>query len=215
VRRNGKLAGILTGMGTQRRSVRGLPVVGVAVAGVVLGHWLGYLLAVPDASIRAQVLSQSGHGYWLFAVKLAVIFGVTGLVTVFVRALGRLIHPHPDVEGEGDRFSTIAARLVGLQVLGFASMEVTERVAAGAPVASLLQHDAFLIGVLVQLLVAGIGALLLLRFARQADRMALAWFGARQSLPRPPAGPSLPAEPNAFRRLVVAGSVGVRGPPSR
>jgi hypothetical protein len=202
-------------MGTQRRSVRGLPLVGMAVAGVVLGHWLGYLLAVPDAAIRAEVLSQSGHGYWLFAVKLAVILGVTGLATVFARALGLLIRPHSDVDGEDDSFSTVAARLVGLQVLGFAGMEVTERLAAGAPVASLLQHDAFLIGVLVQILVAGIGALLLLRFAREAERVALALVGARSSLPRPPVGAALPTETNAFRHLVVAGSVGVRGPPLR
>jgi hypothetical protein len=151
----------------------------------------------------------------LFAVKLAVIFGVTGLATVLARALGRLIRPHSDVEGDDDRFSTIAARLMGLQVLGFAGMEVTERLIAGAPVASLLQHDAFLIGVLVQILVAGIGALLLLRFAREADRVALAWVAARSSLPRPPVGAALPADQNAFRRLVLATTIGVRGPPPR
>src|SRR5205823_2832840 len=56
---------------SERRSVRGMPFVGMAAAGVVAGHWLAYVLAVPASAERARVLIASGHGYWSLAIKAA------------------------------------------------------------------------------------------------------------------------------------------------
>ena len=113
-----------------RRALRGLPLAGMAMAGVVLGHWLGYGLAVPDPHLRDEILAQSGHGYWILAIKAAVVLGFVSLGTVLIRHLsGRLRGEHP----EGDRPASLAARLAVVQITSFVALEVTERIGAGDP----------------------------------------------------------------------------------
>ena len=46
-----------------RRCLMWLLVVPLAVAASQCAHWLAYRLAVPDASLRSEVLAESGHGY--------------------------------------------------------------------------------------------------------------------------------------------------------
>jgi hypothetical protein len=198
-------------MPRHRRTVGGFSLVGVAVGGVVLAHWLAYVLAIPGAYARAQVLAASGHSYWVMAIKFAVVLGLAGLGALFVRHLDR--SPHTWESGQ-EAFSAIAARLSLLQVMAFIAMEVTERVVVGAPVAHLFHHRLFLVGLALQLIVASGGALLLLWFSRTAERVAEAL--GRPLLPRP--GPAVlrtirieiqaipPVDP-------VRDGVGLRGPP--
>jgi len=181
----------------------------MAIVGVVLGHWLAYVLAVPDPHVRTEVLAASGHSYWLLAIKAAVVLGLTSLGTILLRyLLGRVRGDRP----ADDRLVSVVLRLSFLQVLAFAAMEVTERVAAGAPVGEMFQHHIFLLGLAVQLLISCAGAFVLLWFARAAKRICDALL--------PTASAPAPAllAPRAVRHSLrplspLCGATGLRGPP--
>ncbi len=196
---------------TERRPVRGFPLAGTAVVGVVLGHWLSYAIAVPDPRVRVEVLAESGHGYWVLAIKAAVVLGVTALLTILLRRLsGRARGETPGSEP----FSWLVARLAMVQVLAFTAMEVTERLGVGSPVGSLFHHHLFVLGVAAQLLVACAGAAVLLWFARAAERLC----DLVLSVPRARAEAASWA-PSTGRVVLPAvplrGAGGLRGPPPR
>lgn len=189
----------------------GFSLVGVAVGGVVLAHWLAYVLAIPGAHARAQVLAASGHSYWVMAIKFAVVLGLAALGALFLRHLDR---PPRTWESGQEAFSAIAARLSLLQVMAFIAMEVTERLVVGAPVAHLFHHRLFLMGLALQLIVASAGALLLLWFSRTAERVAEAL--GRPLLPRPRRAVlrTIRIEIQAIPPVdPVRDGVGLRGPP--
>jgi hypothetical protein len=198
-------------MPRHRRTVGGFSLVGVAVGGVVLAHWLAYVLAIPGAHARAQVLAASGHSYWVMAIKFAVVLGLAALGALFLRHLDR---PPRTWESGQEAFSAIAARLSLLQVMAFIAMEVTERLVVGAPVAHLFHHRLFLMGLALQLIVASAGALLLLWFSRTAERVAEAL--GRPLLPRPRRAilRTIRIEIQAISPVdPVRDGVGLRGPP--
>jgi hypothetical protein len=191
-----------------RRTVGGFPLAGTAVGGVVLAHWLAYFLAIPAAHLRAEVLAASGHSYWVLAIKLAVVLGLAAFGTMFLQHVGRPARWEPGQE----TFSPIAARLIFLQVAAFVAMEVTERLVVGAPVAHLFHHRIFLMGLALQVIVSAAGALLLVWFARAAERVAEAVGSPR--LPRPSAVQTVRIEIQTISALdPVRGGVGLRGPP--
>jgi hypothetical protein len=193
-----------------RRTVRGLPLVGVAFGGVLLGHWLSYLLAMPRVRVRDVVLAATGHAYWLTAVKQAVVLAVISLAAMAMRQF-RLVRrgQAPDHPGP----ASLAIRLAGLQILGFVALEVTERVVADAPISSLLAHHVLILGLLVQILIASSLALALSLFTRVVGAVARTLAHARfpratgRSFPRPLV--------TVLRPVLVTGSVGPRSPPSQ
>lgn len=189
----------------------GFSLVGVAVGGVVLAHWLAYVLAIPGAHARAQVLAASGHSYWVMAIKFAVVLGLAALGALFLRHLDR--RPRSWESGQ-EAFSGIAARLSLLQVMAFIAMEVTERLVVGAPVAHLFHHRLFLMGLALQLIVASAGALLLLWFSRTAERVAEALGRPLLPRPRPAVLRTIRIEIQAIPSVdPVRDGVGLRGPP--
>ena len=99
-------------------------ILGVAAAGLLLGHWLTYLLDVPSHA-RDQVLQATGHGYLTTAGRMAAVTAAVSLAIVF---LGRLTRREP-----GAPFIAIAGRLAAVQISAFVAMEVLERLGAGAP----------------------------------------------------------------------------------
>ena len=180
----------------------------MAAAGVVLGHWLTYVFAVPDAQVRTEILAASGHSYWLLAIKAAVVLGFVSLSTVFLRHLGAATRGEPTV---ADRLIALAARLSITQLVAFTAMEVAERIAAGAPVAAMFGHHLFVLGLAVQIVVGFAGAFFLLWFGRAAARICQAITARSPSRPAPSAArPSL----LLVRPVpVLAGAGGLRGPP--
>jgi hypothetical protein len=193
----------------ERRTVGGFPLAGAAVGGVVLAHWLAYVLAIPAAHVRAEVLAASGHSYWVLAIKLAVVLGLAGFGTLFLQHVGGRSR---GTEPEEEPFSLIAAHLSLLQVAAFTAMEVTERLMVDAPVAHMFHHRIFLMGLALQLIVAGAGALLLVWFSRTAERVAEAL--GRPRLPRPMFLRTIRAEIQTVSPLdPVRDGVGLRGPP--
>ena len=198
-------------MPRHQRTVGGFSLVGVAVGGVVLAHWLAYVLAIPGAHARAQVLAASGHSYWVMAIKFAVVLGLAAFGALFLRHLDR---PPRTWESGQEAFSAIAARLSLLQVMAFIAMEVTERLVVGAPVAHLFHHRLFLMGLALQLIVACGGALLLLWFSRTAERVAEALARPRLPRHRPAVLRTIRIEIQAISPVdPVRDGVGLRGPP--
>jgi hypothetical protein len=106
--------------------LRGLPTFGLAMAGLVLGHVLAYLIAVPDPHHRAFVLQQTGHEYLPAMAEAALVLALAGMAAVVIRALA------PGPRGGSERFSRLAGRLALVQVLAFGGQEVVGRIVAGA-----------------------------------------------------------------------------------
>ena len=188
--------------------LRGLPTFGLAMAGLVLGHVLAYLIAVPDPHHRAFVLQRTGHEYLPAMAEAALVLALAGMAAVVIRALA------PGPRGGSERFSRLAGRLALVQVLAFGGQEVVERIVAGAPLRHLASDHILVIGMAVQVVVAVVAAAFLRWLARTSTKLAET-ISLRPRLPRPgavmaSAGSSW--SPGTF----VSGPVGnVRAPPSR
>jgi hypothetical protein len=178
---------------------------GIASGGVLLGHWLAYVIVAPVASTRDAILGSTGHAYLGAADRLGLAVTLAVLAAVF---LGRMIHGddvHLPVHAVG-------ARLAGFQVVAFLAMEVAERLAARVPLGQLAHGPIVPVGIAVQIAVAVFGALVVHALCRAADRAA-AVLGAAIPPPRIlSAGVAIvPAARPA--RIAVPVATG-RGPPS-
>ncbi|MGZ8582604.1 MAG: hypothetical protein ACXWXN_04185 [Actinomycetota bacterium] len=139
---------------------RTVATVGVAGAGLVLGHWLAYALGTPHAHARDELLHATGHGYLPYATQVALLAGALGLAALF---LARLSHR----EARGS-FPTDAIGLAAVQSITFIALEVGERLASGASLHDLVHGNLLAIGIAVQVSVAIAGAGVL----RLTDRAA-------------------------------------------
>jgi len=188
--------------------LRGLPTFGLAMAGLVLGHVLAYLIAVPDPHQRAFVLQRTGHEYLPAMAEGALVLALAGIVAVVIRAFA------PGPRGGSEPFSRLAGRLALVQVLAFGGLEVVERIVAGAPLRHLASDHILVIGMAVQVVVAVAGAAFLRWLARTSTKLAeTIWLRA----PLPRAGAVLALASTSWSPGTSAfGSLGnVRAPPSR
>jgi hypothetical protein len=191
--------------GVGRRRVAALS---VAAAGVLAGHWLTYLVSVPDARARAATLAATGHGYISLAGELVTLLTALSVAAVFVGALLDA--------GSGPRPGrALALRLSAMQVAAFCAMEVLERVVAGSHVGALAHGPILPVGVIANVGVAVIGAVALRWILRTADRVAetVAAGPAAPVLRRTTLLARLPKTP-ARPSLLARAAVPARGPPS-
>jgi hypothetical protein len=142
--------------------LRVLTFLGLGFAGLVGGHALGYAIAVPDVHDRAVLLSHTGHGYLPSASWAAVMLGIAAVVAGV--AAGYLRRP----EGSRLTFRSLAPRLAVLQGAGFVVLEVAERMASGASLAT-LSATLLVAGVLTQLAVGAVIALLVAGLRRVGE----------------------------------------------
>jgi len=186
--------------------LRGLPVFGTAMAGLILGHTVSYLIVVPDPHQRQFVLQQTGHGYMPALTQVALMVLVAGLAALVARAFGR--------RGEQtESFPSLARTLGVIQVVAFVGQEVLERLVAHAPLQTLGHDHVLVTGILVQVGLAIVAARVLLWIARASTRLATAWT-VRPALPRPGRISLATAEgPVLSLRAVTARQV--RAPPTR
>jgi len=190
----------------ERPKLRGLPTFGLAMAGLVLGHVLAYLIAVPDPHQRAFVLQRTGHEYLPAMAEAALVLALAGIAAVVIRAFA------PRVGTGSERFSWLASRLGLVQVAAFIGLEVVERLVAGAPLRHLASDHILVVGTAVQVVVAVAGAAFLWWLARTSTKLAETIL-LRAPLPRTGAvvalaGTSWSPGPATF------GSIGnVRAPP--
>src|SRR5215467_13984431 len=137
----------------------------LALSGVVAGHSVAYYLAIPSAPQRQTVLAETGHSYWHVALTVAILLELAGVFGIAVRHFraGRAgASPLQLTSGQ------LAACLAAMQVAAFTALEVAERLRAGVPAGEMLHNHLLPIGVAIQLLVAGAGALLLRWLGRAA-----------------------------------------------
>jgi len=174
---------------------------GLAVGGVLAGHWLTYLVVRPEHHGRTELLASTGHGYLGLAVEAAVLVALVAAAGAF---LGRLT-------GGGERtpgFRSLATGLWGFQLAAFLLLEIAERAVAGSFEGLVAVA---VVGAAMQLVVAVVTAWLLgliLTVADLAATLAIAW--------RPPApvAARVQAPPSLSHRSPAHLQAGIRGPPS-
>ena len=188
-----------------KRRLSTVPIGALAVGGVVAGHALAYLLAVPEGHERNVLLTHAGHGYWSYALSAGMALGLAAAAVL----IGRWARPSSTPSRGG--VLGLAARLIALQSVLFVALEVSERAVAGQPLGTLMQHHLLTIGLVAQLFVAASIAVVM-RLLAGAVRMLIAQTrpaAARAATPAITRGQDvLP------RRFVLSGATGVRGPPS-
>lgn len=184
-----------------------MPTFGFAVAGLLIGHFLAYLLAVPDPDHRDLVLRDTGHVYLPTLGQVALILFAAAVVTVTGRAIGA------SRRADRARLTTLAGRLVVLQVGAFAIQEVAERLVARAPLGDLLSTRVLIVGVVAEAIVAVVAASLLHWWSRIASRIAQT-LRSRAASPRPVPALALTVALGRPARLPILGSLSARAPPA-
>jgi hypothetical protein len=153
---------------SERRRLRDLPTFCFAFVGLIVGHLLSYLIAIPDAARRDAVLAASGHAYLHLAGDVAVVLAFAAVVTAMLRAAAE--------RGGTELPSSVrlALCLGALQAGAFVAMEVGERLVSGSGLGELFADHLFGVGIVVQLVIASLGAILLRWLGRVAVRIAAA-----------------------------------------
>jgi hypothetical protein len=182
-------------------------VFGAAAAGLVLGHALAYLVAIPDPHQRAFVLQRAGHAYLPALDQAVMMLVIAAVAAIVVRAFAR--------RGDGgtERFGRVAILLAIVQGSAFAGQEVLERLVSGAPLGELAHDQILVIGVLVQVLVAIVAAGVLWLLAKTSSLLA-ATFEVRDRLPRERTVLAPPVTAWRPHALVLATAGSIRAPPS-
>jgi hypothetical protein len=157
--------------------LRGLPVFGTAMAGLMLGHTISYLIAVPDPHQRQFVLEQTGHGYMPALTQVTLMVAVAAIAALVARAFGRR-------DEHAESFPAVARTLAVVQVCAFVGQEVLERIVAHAPLHTLGHDQVLLTGIAIQIAIAIVAAQILLWVARTAAHLAHTVL-LRPALPRP------------------------------
>ncbi len=191
---------MMSGMARPRAAwVMALGLLGV---GWVVAHVLSYVLVVPAAE-RAEMLAQSGHGYFRAADLL--------ILSVTITLAGLTLH----VIGGATHRALSPLTLALLPPIGFVVQEHAERLAvSGAFPAHLVAEPRFLLGLLLQIpfaLAALMCARLLLVGAHRLARVRAARPPHTRVLER--LSPVLRPSAALPRRSVLAAGYSERGPP--
>jgi len=188
-------------------SVRGMPIVGFAVFGLVAGHALSYLLAIPAPRHRDLVLRATGHAYLPALTELGILLLLAGVTAVVARAWssGRTTRE--------ERYAPVAGLLATLQVGAFTAQEILERLLSRSPLSELLHDHILVTGVLVQIALALAGAAVLRWLVRTTDRLVDA--GRPSPTPsRPWIRIAVPVPSGMPHGRTVPDGPSVRAPPS-
>lgn len=172
-----------------------------------MAHALAYLVARPNPHQHDALLNSTGHENFGLFTALALGLLAAGLVRL---ATGRAWGPQAKAAGE-KLFMPALPRLLALQLTGFLLLEAAERVYAGLDPAHVFAEPAVLLGLILQLGAALIGAGLLVLFAKTFQRL----FGGRRSAlnrsASPVSCPVIRLVPHRFE--VATGGGSLRGPP--
>jgi len=155
--------------------VRALVLTGTAAAGILAAHELDYRLVVPDPQHRHDLLFRTGHGYVGRAVFVALVAGAIAAVASF--AIGFARGRAADA-ARAPSLRATAAHLAVVQAGGFLILEAVERMLVGA-VPDRRTWTVAVVGVLVQVVVACVGATLVRLLERAGEAIAVALFVRR------------------------------------
>ena len=128
----------------------------LAFAGLLLGHFVAFIVVAPDEGARYAMLEATGHhGHGLFMpiAGAALLGAIVGLIANLLR--GRRF-----ATNERSNLIGIGVTLWALQTTGFVFLEAVERSSALHGISGLLHEPAFLVGLVIQAITALVGALL-------------------------------------------------------
>jgi hypothetical protein len=198
----------------KRPSVRGIgsfAIFTTASAGVLLAHWLTYVIVFASPSRRAAILAETGHSYFPVAatavLALALAGGGCALASAFdARRRGSTAAP-------SSSFASLGLRLAAIECAAFAGMEMSERAASGVPVfGPSLVHIAAIAPVV--LLAAALAGAAILRLLGRAGH-ALAGLHSAVQAPRAQRGAwTLVDGAGATPAAMAGGPGGSRAPPT-
>jgi uncharacterized protein (DUF2062 family) len=181
---------------------------GLGAAGIAIAHCLAYVMVEPQAHARHHLLESSGHRYWPWLLALAagaLVAGVAGGIVASIRAGAQPL-------SDGRVFGRAVIRLVPAQIVLFVLIEWLERSTAGGLSIEQLTAPVFLVGVICQVVVAFVGAAVVVMLSN-----AVAAFvrRTRGGLDSPSASPIIFSSADAIvlRPLVAVGGRTLRGPP--
>jgi hypothetical protein len=144
---------------------RWLALGGLAWVGIVAGHVLSYVLTYSDPIDRTAHLAVSGHHSFPIQVASGLAIVPAILVLLAVRAVRGPAAPPP---------GRMTVRLAAIQVPAFLVMELWERAWS---LDSFSSEPAILLGIVIQVLVAGASAMLCRAFVRVVRALA-EWISA-------------------------------------
>lgn len=129
-----------------RTVLRTVSVAGLAFAGLVGGHAIGYGLAVPDIHHRSTLIAETGHGYLPSVSWAAAVLGLAALLAGIASGYARR------TPNRGHRLARAAVAMAGIQAFAFVLVEFFERVAAGASLET-FSPTLLIVGIAVQVVV--------------------------------------------------------------
>jgi hypothetical protein len=180
---------------------------GTAALGVILAHCAAFLIVEPDPHLRHELLSQSGHTYGTGFVLALFVAGLASLVWNSIHA--------SRMRSMAEVFRAVAPKLALLQVVGFVVLEAGERLlttGSTSALSNLVTEPVLAIGVLAQVVVSIVGAVVIGLLSRAAAAIAAA---IRASTVRP-ARILIPTSTSdaAWSQVHLAvGGLTLRGPP--
>ena len=124
----------------------------LAPAGVLLGHAVGYALAVPDPHFRKIVMESTGHGWWTLALPVSMCMAIAAALMVIARS-ARAGRPLWAPAG-GHHWTRLGMRLAATQIVAFWVLEIGERLLMHGTARDLFLEGILLAGTAAQLLVA-------------------------------------------------------------
>ena len=183
--------------------VRALALLAVASVGLMAGHSLTYLRLAPSHGIRTALLGITGHGYLDTALALVPALALMSILYWLAAGALESRYGRPTLAGT-------AGALALIQTIGFAGQEVLERLLSGAPLHDL--GSVLLLGIPLQLIVAGLGALVVTALHRAGRKISNLLSGTGPSRRSTPAQPVVLTV--AFTSAALDGGLRSRGPPA-
>lgn len=178
----------------------------LAFLGLIGGHVGAYSVVAPDPAHHDELLQVTGHGSgWVLIALVAAVLASS--VASFAR--------RSSVRHSGRRLQLLTAtwlRLAFVQFAGFLLLESFERATSGGSIGSLLAEPVVVVGALAQLVVALLGAGLVVAVARAVTslrRRRLAWSDDPDSDGFLPVSSVVP-----LHRSVACAAWNLRGPPA-
>jgi len=130
--------------------------------GLVGAHVVAYLIALPDAAVRATILRATGHGYFSVAMVVATVAAIFG--SFAPAALG---FRRGETARVAVRWRYAAVRIALVQTAAFVVLGFAERAAANVPPVAMSPRLLF-VGIGVQVLVACLAAAVIAVICRVA-----------------------------------------------
>jgi hypothetical protein len=186
---------------------QGFPVFGIAVASLVLGHFVTYAVVYPDPHRRGLELAASGHGYLSALPHLACILAAVAAATIVARAWGSPQRSTPSFVG-------LACALAVAQAGAFVGQEILERVLSGSLLHDLVSGPLLVFGVGAQVVLAVLGAAIATWLRRTTECFAESAPAARARPWRPQATLPLVAVDGGFAASDFVAFRPGRSPPS-